>query len=405
MTTLLTFLGTTPYKETTYVLADKRYETCFCPAAVAHICEPEHTLVVVTQAAKARHYEDLADEIAPDTKPVAVEIPDGHSEADLWQIFDQLTDHIGQGEELIVDITYGFRSLPFLSFLALAFLQVAKDATVKAVYYGAWDARTEDNETPIFDLTLFVTLLDWTVATDQFLATGDSDALAHRLQQSHQLPWKSKNRATAYDLPTNLKSTAGILDKMGNVLRLVRPEDVMETAAALGPSLAAVEDEAGTWAKPFSLLMDRTANDYTSLAFDGDPRDPANLRESLAKQRVLVEWYVKRRQYVQAIVLAREWIVSYATFLLDWDLLHDRKAAEKLLNVMAHLRREEKILRMDSDNDEALGKAVALWNKLPDLRNDIAHVGMRRDPRSVASILKAAEALPADLATLPLPSR
>ncbi|MCQ3978453.1 MAG: TIGR02221 family CRISPR-associated protein, partial [Anaerolineae bacterium] len=65
----------------------------------------------MTKDAKAKHFESLADEISQVTRPVAAPIPDGHSEADLWQIFEALTQAVGEGDELVVDITNGFRSL------------------------------------------------------------------------------------------------------------------------------------------------------------------------------------------------------------------------------------------------------------------------------------------------------
>ncbi|RME96975.1 MAG: TIGR02221 family CRISPR-associated protein, partial [Chloroflexi bacterium] len=181
--TLLTFLGTADYKPTTYVLGDRRHPTRYCSAAVAHFYRPKTTLVVVTQAAEARHFESLADEIAGVTTPVAVPIPDGHSEADLWQMFDALTAHVAEGDDLVVDITNGFRSLPFLSFLAVAFLRIARRVKIQRILYGAWEARNPANESPIFDLTPFLTLLDWTIATDRFTRFGDASDLAALLRQ------------------------------------------------------------------------------------------------------------------------------------------------------------------------------------------------------------------------------
>lgn len=401
MTTLLTFLGTANYSETTYVLEARRHTTRYCPAAIAHFIRPASTLVVVTKDAKARHFESLADEIAAVTKPVAVPIPDGHSETDLWTIFDALTSQIDHGTELVVDITNGFRSLPFLSFLALAFLRVAKEVQVGAVYYGAWDARDlSANESPIFDLTPFVTLLDWTAATDQFLETGDSHSLARQLRAAHRLPWQRQPTGTATDLPRQLTGAATTLETLGQSLRLARPEEIMTVAATLQAVIPSVRTEAETWAKPFNLLLDRTAADYAPLALIGDPRAKENQKTSLSVMARLVEWYVARRQYVQAIVTAREWVVSYVTQIMGWDMIAHRQAAEELLNGSARLRKLNVKFHLDAGNQPAIDAAVSLWAKLPDLRNDIAHVGMRVHPRSVSSIIKAAGELPNELAAL-----
>ncbi len=400
MKTLLTFLGTAPYSATTYVLGDQRHTSRYCPAAVAHFVRPELTLVVVTEAARAKHYDALVKELASVTAVEAVDIPDGHSENDLWMIFEALTSRIEAGTKLVVDITNGFRSLPFLSFLALAFLRVAKEVDVQAVYYGAWDARNQEtNESPIFDLTSFVILLDWTVATDQFLETGDSQTLAEQLLQAHQLPWRRGNDDSLL-FPRRLQGVAGTLTTLGQALRLARAEEMMAGTATLQENLTAVRSEADAWAKPFALLLDRMAEDYGSFALTGDVRTAENRARSLEIQRSLASWYVDRRQYVQAILLARELVVGFTTQALGWDMIDDRHTAEELLNALMRLGPKGRIVQLDADVAPAIAMAVHLWTWLPDLRNDIAHVGMRVQPRPVSSLIKAAEALPTELAQL-----
>jgi hypothetical protein len=274
---------------------------------------------------------------------------------------------------------------------------------VRGVYYGAYDARDQQtNESPIFDLTPFVTLLDWTVATDQFLATGDTQPLADRVKEAHRLPWQARAVGDKSTLPRNLQGVAQILETLGQALRLVRPEEAIRIAAGLLPQIEAVRGEAESWAKPFSLLLDRTAEDYRPLALEADPRDLAHAAESLRIQRSLVRWYIERRQYVQAIVLAREWVISYAIYLLGWDMINDRDLAERLLSTESILRRQQRGLPLEPTMRKSLEGAVALWDRLPDLRNDIAHVGMRREPRPVTSIIAAAQNLPGDLEMLPI---
>ena len=55
---------------------------------------------------------------------------------------------------------------------------------MKAVYYGAFEVLgygslvaklpIEERNAPIFDLTPFIDLFDWTLAIDRYLATGDA---------------------------------------------------------------------------------------------------------------------------------------------------------------------------------------------------------------------------------------
>jgi hypothetical protein len=51
-----------------------------------------------------------------------------------------------------------------LALLAAAFLRSAKGIRLRALLYGAYDAR-ENDVAPVFDLTPFLDLLEWMFAT------------------------------------------------------------------------------------------------------------------------------------------------------------------------------------------------------------------------------------------------
>ena len=42
-----------------------------------------------------------------------VPIPEGRSEEELWQIFDICVAQVAEGDQIILDVTHGFRSLPY----------------------------------------------------------------------------------------------------------------------------------------------------------------------------------------------------------------------------------------------------------------------------------------------------
>ncbi|MCB0165229.1 MAG: TIGR02221 family CRISPR-associated protein [Anaerolineae bacterium] len=400
---LLTFLGTASYSPTTYTLADKQHTTCYCPAAVAHFYRPDTTLVVVTDAAKAKHFETLADEISAVTRPVAVSIPDGHSEADLWQIFEALTEHVKEKDELIVDITNGFRSLPFLSFLAIAFLRLARQVTVQNVFYGAWDARNEANESPIFDLTPFVTLLDWTIATDRFTRFGDASDLADLLRAGMPPGPLMGKDLEARALGHSLKDTAKAMENVSLALRLTRPLETMTSAAHLTQTLAEVGPRISQTARPYGLLARQIQTAYQPLALAGAPLARENWPVNLQIQLDLVERYLTQGQIVQAVTLAREWLVSLLVYRFEagsmTDYEGDRKPVELALsNVAERVRggsRPPRHSRFDAalqalPDHQEIGK---LWADLTHLRNDMAHVGMKSVSSDAVSLRRRAEAL------------
>ena len=407
---LLTFLGAGKYSKTTYTFNKQTHATKYAPAATAHFFRPQKTLIVVTNKAEAMHFESLADEIAAVTTPVAIPIPDGHSEAELWQIFNALTQHVAEGDELVVDITNGFRSLPFLSFLAIAFLRLARQVKVRRVLYGAWEARNEENnETPVFDLTPFVALLDWTIAADRFIRFGDSGDLA-TLLRAEIPPGKLMGvDLQARELGNALKSAATTMDAVSLALRLTRPLETMTAGVELQNRLTKVNSLIVENIPPFSLLTKQIQQAYRPLSLS-EPLNKENWRVNLQIQLDLVGWYLEKGQIVQAVTLSREWLVSLLAYHFKADSMTAYKTVRQpiefaLNNEAERLRREERPLLQtiyEADfqklsNAKEIGK---LWGDLANLRNDIAHVGMKTTPRSAARLRKNAQTIYPELEDL-----
>jgi len=108
----------------------------------------------------------LASRLNGKTTLRPISIPDGKDEAEIWGIFETLTQNVNEGDSIVFDITHAFRSIPFLAMIAVSYLRAAKGIELNAIVYGAYDARIDD-KSPVFNLTPFVTLLDWTVVNLQ----------------------------------------------------------------------------------------------------------------------------------------------------------------------------------------------------------------------------------------------
>jgi len=398
--TLLTFLGTADYKQTTYILDGQRHTSKYCPAAVAHFHRPDTTLVVVTQKAKEMHFEALADEIANITRPIPVPIPNGKSEDELWQIFNALTKYVSEGDDLIVDITNGFRSLPFLSFLAIAFLRLARRVRVQRILYGAWEARNDSNESPIFDLTPFLTLLDWTIAADRFTRFSDASDLASLLREGVPPGPVMGKDLQAREVGNALKAAAGAMETVSLAMRLTRPLEVMTAAAKLTRTLEQVNPLVKRSAPPFAALAEQVRQAYAPLALSDKPLNETNLEDNLRIQFDLIGRYLEQGQIVQAMTLAREWLVSLLVVHFNVGPLTDHKATREpiefaLSNMAAkskgkvprHTTPFDTLLQQLSVSKE-LGK---LWDEMTQIRNDIAHVGMNLTPCPAHRLRQRAE--------------
>ncbi|MCS7311715.1 MAG: TIGR02221 family CRISPR-associated protein, partial [Acidobacteria bacterium] len=153
---VLSFLGITKYKVTTYVWQEgdeeRSYETRLFPEALVHIFRPECLVVFVTSAVKnGENFSTLHERLNTMLKPV--DIPEGKTKEELWEIFDRCVEAVQEGDEILLDVTHAFRSLPLLVFAVAAYLRRTKKVTIRHIVYGAYEARDDQGRSPIFDLT------------------------------------------------------------------------------------------------------------------------------------------------------------------------------------------------------------------------------------------------------------
>lgn len=346
---LIAFLGTGEYKCATYRWNDHTYETSFVQEAFVHWLKPETTCVLLTVGARARHWNDLSQRLQGHTQIVEVDIPDGKSEAELWRIFEAISDAVQEGEEIVFDITHGFRSLPMIAMLTIAYLKQVKGVKVQYVLYGAYEARNDkDQVAPVFDLTPFADLLDWLAAAKIFTATGDSSELGQLIQEIQNDAYRNRE-AYGENLPRALKNFGAALAEVSHDLLLTRVPNLPKSVSNLIEKQKRASAEVSQWAPPLRLLLDKIAAAYAPFQDD-----------SLPTQAKLIRWYLNHNHIVQAMTLAREWVVSYHLHKegKDWRDAAARKQMENQLN-------------------ESL-KQEALWSDIITIRNDLAHCGFGR---------------------------
>jgi hypothetical protein len=176
----------------------------------------------------------------------------------------------------------------------------------------------------------------------------------------------------------------------------------MRGACELLLLLEEAKGEFNAWAKPFVLLAEQIAPEIEPLAF---ARPNAFSRENLEKQLYLVEYYLAKGHIVEAVTLAREWVVSYVLLFRgggDWLRRSDRAEAEKALGAAtAHLQGGTVEPPPEWFGPLLTSAGLAdLWNKLGQLRNDLAHCGMSTDARSARAIDQDAGTIPGKLRPL-----
>jgi CRISPR-associated Csx2 family protein len=146
----ISFLGKGKYETVTYCWQGRECQTHLFPEALARIFEPEKVLVFVTPSARdyrppkgeqcaccdqilsepeeEKTYCDVLRERLGD-RVEFVEIPEGRSEQELWEIFDRVASVVSEKETILLDITHAFRSIPMVVFAVAAYLRRTKSVT------------------------------------------------------------------------------------------------------------------------------------------------------------------------------------------------------------------------------------------------------------------------------------
>jgi CRISPR-associated DxTHG motif protein len=387
----ISFLGIGKYEDATYVYQEKGHTTRFFPTAIPVFFPDVQTLYLFVTPTVQKHdnFQAVRD-LLPSPPLKSVSIPEGHSEAELWEIFRILTDVVQEGDEVVFDITHSFRSLPFLTFLAAAYLRAARRVTVRAVIYGAYEARPKEDSgpRPVFDLTPFVYLLDWLAAANEFIYTGNARFLARLLEQ------EGRNRCQS-----SLKRAGETLAEFSQAIMLCRPIEVMEGAGKLEKVLRGARDDMAQWARPFEVMADRIVGEYGRYALPA-PTAPENVAESLRRQLDLIRRYLERNQVIQGVTLAREWLVTAVGWRKGKGFalaLAEREEIERGISGVAKLHRRElsedflnevgKWLNEQEERDRVRG----LWDHLSGVRNDLDHAGMSPGRMPAARLQRKAQ--------------
>lgn len=398
---IITFLGDRGALQTTYIHNQKEYVGGVFAEALRQFCEYDTMLVCVTERARENTWPVL--EALGDSRIKPIDIPTGRSTEEMWQTFKIIAEQVNENDHVIFDITHGLRSLPFLVFLFAAYLKAAKNVTIDAIYYGALELGNFRTgiPAPVIDLSEFVGMLDWLTATERFIEIGDGQPLANLIKNALPSNIELSSNPASRPVRKDLENTAKIIENISLALSITRPIETMQSATRLEEILKQAAPSFAERAKPFSLLSEKVVQEYGQFALE-DPTDQAALAENLWLQLQMIEWYIQRDRVVQAVTLAREWLISVLVLKfgeLMFDNANSRRPVENTINNAVEKRKSSPRPITPSRCDEkfaALPQAdelVNIWSQMAELRNDIAHVGMNLNPQSASKLKDKAVSL------------
>ncbi|MCR9290711.1 MAG: TIGR02221 family CRISPR-associated protein [Bacteroidetes bacterium] len=304
---------------------------------------------------------------------VNIMVPDGKTKEEIWKIFE-ITFNVFQENDLVYfDITHGFRSLPMLNLVLINYAKLLKNITVKGIYYGAFEGKEKKENieiAPIWDLTDFTKLQDWTNNANIFLKTGNAISLVEQIDnyQYHSIrthlqyfsEYISGNRGVnIYDGQTMIQLRNALSEE-------IEPED---------PAFKAL--------KPILNRIRTAFDDYQE--------------KSAINGFHAAKWCIQNNLIQQAATIMEEFITTFVLeeigelkYLQDKDMRTSVSSAMSIAEGEFNfgdiseddLIEKKRVVKMvyDYPHRKKLGKiAIQLKNSV---RNDISHAGFRKNPRA-----------------------
>ena len=341
--------------------------------------------------------ERVLEEMKLPFSPSVIDIPEGKDEKEMWEIFDKLYKSLDDNDELYFDLTHSFRYLPMLVLVFGNYVKFLKNAKVKHISYGNYEARnTETNEAPIIDLLSISELQDWTFASADYLENGNVERLT-TLCTSFAKPILKETKGqdkNAYYLNQFAKLLKAVVEER----QTCRGINIIESTSIKGLKKVITEIPEITIEpmKPIFVKIKDSIDNYD---------ENTNIENGFKA----AFWCLGNGLYQQAVTIFHENVVSYLCEQtnLNWKEQSQRECVNTALTIYVNNIDEDK-WKISSKKEEAEDMEFEIkWKKskiksllsneqlrliskpfmkMNDLRNDFNHSGMRNNPMSVESL-------------------
>ena len=349
-------------------------------------------------------------------KAESVDIPFGRSVDEIWDIFNKIYDLLDDDDNVIFDITHAFRSIPMLAIVVLNYAKVLKNIKLRGIYYGAFEILggspsyvgnsipLEKRNVPIFDLSAFDLLMEWSFAVDQFIKSGNASAVA-ALTKREVRPILTETRGRD-ESARSINRLSESLEKFTEIMATCRGRLISEAVQQLKNSLEISNDN--NLIKPFRPVVELLRGEIET-SFAGDAvKDGVNA----------ARWCLSHQLVQQGYTILQETIFSYLLLNAGQDPCDDclREIPSQAIKIASSRKKGEPISRNDWHNPaaaypEITEKIIAAIPDDPEFlkemgcitqeRNDLNHAGQKQNAkknpseftRNLASHIKYAESL------------
>jgi len=304
----LSFLGIGQYSEVEYTLNNKKLKrTKFVQKAEIEYYGDtffDKIFISVTKSSKDRYFDELSNSLPGNIEYIL--ISEDLSPASQWEGFEKIIEKIQTKDELYIDLTHGFRSIPIMFSIAINFLQQMKNIELKAVYYGV----NEKKDKPIIDIKEFFIINRWADAVSRLIENADAKKIVSIPNELNDFKIANLND------PDIIESFNKLTDAIRNV-------DINNISKIATNTIKKVKERIeNVFSKTEKMLLEVVIDKFTILASEKNISEEYN--DNYFKMQIeIINVLLEHKLYMQAFTAMREFIVS----LVD---------AEALLQIEKH---------------------------------------------------------------------
>lgn len=400
----ISVLGTGKYKICNYKYKNKIISDRYIQKALVDIfCEnwtsEDKAIVFTTKEAKEKHwsghFEDgtsLSEEFSNiNLKVENIDIPMGSNEEELWSLFEKIYNSLEENDEIIVDITHSFRTIPMFLIIILNYAKVLKNIKVLGIYYGAYEARKENEEgveiAPIFDLTMYDLLMDFTNGINTFLKTGNSSVLAETCSEINREACKNKDYSF-----TKMNSAISSLDNFSKSIMTCRGNmSLNDDKKAIGGAYNKFIKELSKYEKVEDKLSKALSPLFEKVKEETNEFEEMN---PVSNGISTVKWCIKKGFVQQGITALEETMKTFLCFYINNKMsknlrYYDKHDREEICNKILKSNKGciKEIIYKDEVKEVLNANIIperlfVLEEQISEIRNDINHFGMREQAES-----------------------
>ncbi|MCD6273907.1 MAG: TIGR02221 family CRISPR-associated protein [Deltaproteobacteria bacterium] len=349
------------YDKTVYELNGKKSrKTEFVQVAEIQILGAgsfDKIIIVATQKSHDTHFENLESQlIQTGAKHIShLIISEEMTPEAQWKWFEQILDIIEYADNLTIDLTHGYRSIPIIFSTAINFLQKARNITLNAVYYGAFEK--EKKLAPIINMKDFYIINEWAEAVSRLVEDADARKVAEISRKAPEFQVRGL-------------ADEGLIKSFETLTNTVRNVDVNNVADRVNAVIKLIDERIQDASVTEKILLKMVVNKFVSLT----TKVPISGRYDKIYfniQLEIISMLLDHKLFMQAYTVMREFIGSIGMIEIEKAKINSsdgRKLRRRFAEVFVRmLQKEESVWKFEDQAKKDKEKLMPYYENLKTL--------------------------------------